>query len=125
MEKNKKINSINIDSGVESDGQYRLNIPDEPEQNIKKDEPVNDVDELFKKEKTRIAEQYKILNSEKLTKKEDGQWYIDDMKIEEYHELTSNNDNRDMYDTAQENAQKIKDIKNFLKNRPNPYNPLQ
>lgn len=119
-------NFINLPE-VGDHGQRNLQFDDSPEPKAE----ANTVDiktlerEAYEKEKAKVADMYKIFNTAGLEKKEDGNWYFLNMRIEEYDELMNSNDNTDQYKIARKNAEEIKkinsDLKRFAKNGGKPY----
>ncbi|MFA5773136.1 MAG: hypothetical protein WC908_00480 [Candidatus Paceibacterota bacterium] len=59
-----------------------------------------------KRERLEIAEKYHVLHPEKLEKKEDSKWYIDNMEVEYWDSLFSEKDNP--YKIVKDNNQEIK-----------------
>lgn len=73
---------------IEEDGQTALDL----EFNIN-----NNQDNQYLKERLGIAKKYGILDPDRLSKKDDGKWYIYNTLIEDYDKLMSCRDVDDLY----------------------------
>jgi len=120
-------NNFNNLPEIDKHGQHSLQFDTNPAPKVE----INTIDiktleeESYEKEKSKVAGMYKIIDTAPLEKKEDGNWYFLNMRIEEYDELMNSNDNADQYEMTRKNAEEIKkinnDLKKFGKNRNNAH----
>lgn len=60
-------------------------------------EQMESIARNLEEDQKKIAAKYHILNHKDLEMGDDGEWYYNNMKVEDYDKFMSDNDNKDMY----------------------------
>jgi len=71
------------------DTQLKINFDEKKEEENKV--------EAYEIEQKEVADKFGILNYKELERKENGEWYMHNMKVEDYAELMSGKDSDDIY----------------------------